>query len=113
MNTLGGFNELYNPFYHEDVDYRARAYGAQAINSIMSIQQYAITDMSTIGKEKKSRVRATAQRNKIMLHYLHLPRIEWYTFLFIYVIKKLAVAGVAKTPLPEKSNKSFFQYFPM
>lgn len=111
MNTLGGFNELYNPFYHEDVDLGLRAWrtGYKLYYEHSAVCYHSTS--STIGKEKKSRVRATAQRNKIMLHYLHLPRIEWYTFIFIYVIKSLLSLVLLK-PLYLTSLVKFLTIFP-
>ncbi len=70
---LGGFDEIYAPFYYEDTDLSIRAWraGWRCYYEHDAICMHATT--STINKFHKSRrVWVLTQRNKLILHNLHL-----------------------------------------
>jgi GT2 family glycosyltransferase len=87
---LGGFNELFNPYYSEDVDLGIRAWRS---GLALYFQPQAIcyhAQSSTIKKLPSGHVRMIAKRNKHFLHFLHLPTL----FNWIYLIKSSANALV-------------------
>jgi GT2 family glycosyltransferase len=71
---IGGFCELFNPYYSEDVDLGIRAW---KMGWELYFQPNAIcyhTVSTTIKKISKEKVVITAKRNKYILHALHLPK---------------------------------------
>lgn len=79
---LGGFCELFNPYYSEDVDLGIRVWrmGWELYFQPTAICYHDVS--STIKKIPKEQVLVTAKRNKYILHSLHLPRY----LVFIYDI---------------------------
>lgn len=77
---LGGFCELFNPYYSEDVDLGIRAWrmGWELYFQPTAICYHDVS--STIRKIPKEQVLVTAKKNKYILHSLHLPRY----LVFIY-----------------------------
>ncbi len=84
LNTLGGYDELYSPFYYEDVDLGIKAWrmgwtcyyepGATCLH-------HAST---TIAKEYSSNTVSTiAQRNKLLMHYVHLTGWQFAAWMAI------------------------------
>jgi GT2 family glycosyltransferase len=69
---LGGFDPLFAPFYWEDVElsYRAWKRGYLILYEPRSIVRHQIS--STIGKLDPGRVRRIRERNRLMLHWIHL-----------------------------------------
>lgn len=86
LQQLGGFCELFNPYYSEDVDLGLQAWrsGWKLYFQPLSICYHA--QSSTIKKLPNERVRMIAKRNKHFLHFLHLPNvINW-----IYMVRVFA-----------------------
>lgn len=73
LNQLGGFCELYNPYYSEDVDLGLQAWcrGWKLYFQPLAICHHA--QSSTIKKLPNKGVRMIAKRNKHFLHFLNLP----------------------------------------
>ncbi len=69
---LGGFDELYAPYYYEDADLGIRAWrvGWKCYFESKSICIHAHS--SSISKLKPEKVRIIAERNRITLNHLHL-----------------------------------------
>ena len=70
----GGFCELFNPYYAEDVELGIRAW---RMGWDLYFEPRAICfhdQSSTIKKIPNNRVRMVAKRNKYILHALHLPK---------------------------------------
>jgi GT2 family glycosyltransferase len=69
---LGGFDEIYAPYYYEDADLGIRAWrvGWKCYFEPRSICMHAIS--STIGKLKSEKVKIIIERNRIILNHLHL-----------------------------------------
>lgn len=87
---LGGFNELFNPYYGEDLELGIRAWRS-GYRMYTHTQSYCIhPSASTINKEKKDKVLRVQKRNKLLLHYLHLPKIEWMYFYGMMYLKSIA-----------------------
>lgn len=77
---LGGYNELYAPFYYEDADLGIRAWrvGWKCYFEPASTCKHAIS--STIGKVKSEKVKIIIERNRIAFNHLHLMGQD----LFLY-----------------------------
>ncbi len=79
---LGGFDELYSPFYMEDVDLSIRAWrvGWKCYFEPLSICRHR-TSTSIATKEKKQFVKTIYNRNKMYFHAIHLEGFSlagWY-----------------------------------
>jgi GT2 family glycosyltransferase len=87
---IGCFNEIYNPYYWEDVDLgiRARKLGYKIYYESRSICRHP--NATTIKKEPSNKVRIISKRNKMFLHYLHLDGVEFYYFLFKITLKSIS-----------------------
>ncbi len=77
---LGGFDELYAPYYYEDADLGIRAWrvGWKCYFEPKSICMHAVS--STIGKLKSQKVKVIVERNRIMFNLLHLS--GWHLRFF-------------------------------
>ncbi|MBI2966530.1 MAG: glycosyltransferase [Bacteroidetes bacterium] len=81
--TLGGFNEIYSPFYMEDVDLGVRAWrlGWKCCYDPEAVCYH--NPSSTIKKYYNNRfIRQISKRNKMIFHFIHLAgvrRILWIT----------------------------------
>jgi GT2 family glycosyltransferase len=84
---LGGFDEIFNPFYLEDVDLGLRAWrtGYKCYYEHNAICRHPSS--STIKKEFSKEVKIVAKRNKMYLHFIHLNNVELAWFLVILTIK--------------------------
>jgi GT2 family glycosyltransferase len=85
LMELGGFCELFNPYYSEDVDLGLQAWrsGWKLYFQPLSICYHA--QSSTIKKLPNERVRMIAKRNKHFLHFLHLPPvINWIYMMRVF-----------------------------
>jgi GT2 family glycosyltransferase len=78
---LGGLNELFSPFYVEDYDLSLRAwragYKCWYEHSAMCRHRTSTTIRST---SRKHFIEAIYNRNKMLLHALHLPRLQRYAY---------------------------------
>lgn len=79
---LGGFNELFSPFYMEDVDLSVRAWrcGYKCYFESNSICRHK-TSESIRGKEKKIYIRTIYNRNKLFFHAIHLKGLYFVGWL--------------------------------
>ncbi len=77
---LGGFDEIYAPYYYEDADLGIRAWrvGWKCYFEPQSICMHAVS--STISKLKSKKVKIIAERNRIILNHLHL--MGWHLRFF-------------------------------
>ena len=90
LNELGGFCELFNPYYSEDVDLGIRAWrsGWKLYFQPLAICYHA--QSSTIKKLPNKKVRMIAKRNKHFVHFLHLPSLLNWVYLMIIFFNSLA-----------------------
>lgn len=86
---LGGFNELYNPYYYEDADLGISAWRAGYKIYYENNAVCRHPSSATISKQAKNKVKIIAKRNKIILHYLHLGKLESFLFLAFYSLVAL------------------------
>jgi GT2 family glycosyltransferase len=85
LKKIGGFCELFNPYYSEDVELGIRAW---RMGWELYFQPEAVCfheTSSTIRKIKSEKVQLIAKRNKYILHTLHLRGI----LRFIYFLNIL------------------------
>jgi GT2 family glycosyltransferase len=87
---IGAFQELFNPFYWEDVELAIKAW---RMNYSCYYEHAAICRhpaSATIGKyHKKKTVSLIARKNKILFHYLHLNGASLFFWIFGYLLKAL------------------------
>ena len=74
---LGGFDELFAPFYFEDVElgYRAWKRGWTVAYEPRAVVRHRFS--STIGSFGRSKIQAVSQRNRLLLHWIHLHDRRW------------------------------------
>ena len=92
---LGGFDELFAPFYVEDYELSLRAwrFGWKCYYDHDSICRHK-ESVTIKTKSKKSQVNKIYYRNKMYLHALHLPRgllFFWHIQLFFECLLNLIV----------------------
>jgi GT2 family glycosyltransferase len=78
---LGGLNELFSPFYVEDYELSLRAWRAGYTcwyehNAVCRHR----TSTTIRGAARKRTIEAIYNRNKMLLHALHLPRLQRYGY---------------------------------
>lgn len=85
---LGGFNELFSPFYIEDVDLSVRAWrcGYTCYFEPKAICRHK-TSESIRTKEKKVFIRTIYNRNKLFFHAIHLNGVHWLGWLLQSLIE--------------------------
>ncbi|QCR23491.1 glycosyltransferase family 2 protein [Pontibacter sp. SGAir0037] len=90
---LQGFNELFSPFYSEDVDLSLRAWrlGFKCYYDYNSVCRHQAT--TTIKKKcRKNYIQTIYNRNKMYLHALHLEGLTkflWFLQLFLELLFRL------------------------
>lgn len=87
---LEGFNELFSPFYSEDVDLGLRAWrlGYACYYEHKAVCRHP--NSVTINKyNSKRKVSIIAKRNKLYLHYLHLQGFELCYWFGVQLLKTL------------------------
>ena len=90
LMLIDGFDEIYSPFYQEDVDLGIKAWrmgwhcyfekGAKCFHA---------TSSTIESNFKKKKVGAIARRNKMILHYIHLPMYQlmpWSALLWLNLL---------------------------
>lgn len=80
--ALGGFNELFAPFYVEDFELSIRAWrlGWKCYYDHFSVCRHQVS-ISIKSKNKKNFINTVYYRNKMFLHYLHLSGFtltQWF-----------------------------------
>lgn len=106
LNLLGGFREIFNPYYCEDVDLSLRAWrlGFKIYYEHNSVCYHP--NSATIKKFPAKAVRRTAKRNQLMLHFLHLDGFENFFFLAEATLKTLLYLLKFNTVYPA----AYFQF---
>jgi GT2 family glycosyltransferase len=97
LSELGGFCELFNPYYSEDVDLGIRAWrsGWKLYFQPLAICYHA--QSSTIKKLPNKKVRMIAKRNKHFVHFLHLPFLMNRVYLMTIFFNSLAQLLIGNT----------------
>lgn len=86
---LGGFDEIYDPYYSEDVDLGLRAWrsGYRCYYEHLAVSRHPTG--STIKNERSGKVKVIAKRNKMLLHFIHLDGMELAYFMLILGLKAI------------------------
>lgn len=75
---LGGFNEIFSPYYHEDLDLSLRAWesGWKCYYDANAICRHAVSTTIKAHSTVQT-IKVISTRNKLLLHYFHLtgPRL--------------------------------------
>jgi GT2 family glycosyltransferase len=87
LEKLGGLDEIFNPYYCEDVDLGIRAWRAGWICMYEPRGVCYHPVSATIGKEKSEKVRRISTRNKALLHLIHTDGSDRLLYLFQLIIK--------------------------
>jgi GT2 family glycosyltransferase len=97
LAQLGGFCELFNPYYSEDVDLGILAWrsGWKLYFQPLAICYHA--QSSTIKKLPNNKVRMIAKRNKHFVHFLHLPPLFNWLYLMTIFFNSLGQLLVGNT----------------
>ena len=84
---LGGFNELFSPFYVEDYELSLRAWrvGYKCYFDYEAVCRHQVST-SIKAKSKKKYINTIYYRNKLLLHYIHLSGKE----LFLWKMQLIA-----------------------
>ncbi len=84
---LGGFDEIFNPYYAEDVDLGLRAWkvGYKCYYDDTAVCRHPVS--VTIKKEMPQKVLTISKRNKMYVHYIHLEMVERMAYLAVLTIK--------------------------
>ncbi|GAA3977139.1 glycosyltransferase family 2 protein [Mucilaginibacter dorajii] len=81
---LGGFNEIFSPFYHEDLDLSLRAWesGFKCYYENNAVCWHAVS-VTIKTHSSKNKIKTIVTRNKLLLHYFHLRGMRLYLWAFI------------------------------
>jgi len=79
---LGGFNEMFSPFYVEDYELSLRAWriGYKCMYEYSAVCRHQVSTTITTGN-RKSFIRMIYNRNKWFLHAIHLSRLRRITWM--------------------------------
>jgi GT2 family glycosyltransferase len=121
--TLGGFNEIFAPFYWEDLDLSLRAWrlGWRCYYCPEAVCRHPAS--TTVKKYFKQRqARRAAERNKMLLHIIHLEKhwlAAYWVKIFLKFIGKIFIFQwqeaaiwqdfIARVPLAYKARKALIQ----
>lgn len=100
------FNEIFNPYYGEDVDLGLRAWrlGYKCYYEHNAVCRHP--NSATIKKESVKKIKIISSRNKMYLHFIHLNNFELFYYLMILSIKTILRAVLFDT----KYLKSFWLF---
>jgi GT2 family glycosyltransferase len=108
---LGGFDELFNPYYAEDVDLGLRAWklGYKCYYDDTAVCRHPVS--ATIKKEKPDKVLRVSKRNKMFLHYIHLGLIERIAYVLMLTLKT-ALRKIMRHEVYVQAYKDFVRMIP-
>lgn len=88
LHLLGGFDDLYSPFYMEDVDLSVRAWrcGFRCYFEPRAVCRHK-TSESIQNKEKKKYIRTIYNRNKFSFHAIHLSGLGFAGWLIQTILE--------------------------
>ncbi len=102
---LNGFDEIFSPFYYEDVDLGLRAW-LQGWKSIYTPRTYFFHDRSATIKTtfEKKFIRKIISRNILIIRYLYTTKTRVYLF-FVYLIYQFILSFIL---IFLNRNRAFF-----
>ena len=103
---LRGYNEIFNPYYGEDVDLGLRAWrlGYKCYFENNAVCRHP--NSATIKKEPSEKIKIVSKRNKMYLHFIHLNNLE----LFYYLLMLIGKMFLKTLLLDVKYLKSFWLF---
>lgn len=104
FKEIGGFNEIFSPFYCEDLELSVRAWksGWKCYYEHNAICRHKVS-ATTSSLQKKKYVEIIYNRNKFSFHYMHLSGLSFSQYLF-----QVLAEAIGKLLL---FNKSYLQSF--
>lgn len=87
---LGGFDEIYSPFYVEDYDLSLRAWrvGWKCYYEHFAVCRHR-TSVSIKSKSSQFFIKKIYYRNKMFLHYIHLSGVQLWVWYFQLIAETL------------------------
>lgn len=114
LKMLGGFNELFSPFYFEDFDLSLRAW-RNGWNLLYTDQTYCKHCHSTtiLKENNKEDVERIFLRNKILINYLNNSKMDNFKMTFYLSVKfLLSYIAPSKSKLAYRNGmKDFFKLY--
>ena len=103
---IGCFDEIFTPYYGEDVDVGLRAWrlGYKCYYEHNAVCRHP--NSATIKKESVKKIKIISRRNKMYLHFIHLNNFELFYYLVILSFKTILRAVFFDT----KYLKSFWLF---
>jgi len=86
---IGCFDEIFNPYYGEDVDLGLRAWrlGHKCYYEHNAVCRHP--NSATIKKEPVKKIKIISSRNKMYLHFIHLNNFELFYYLVMLFFKTI------------------------
>lgn len=111
MKFLGGFDEVYSPFYFEDLDLSTRAWrmGWKCFYDHDSIC-YHLGSCTIKQENLKKGIKEIYFRNRLIFHGIHLPETELSLFRYQTLIMEVLPKMMMGQFWIYKSYKSFMEY---
>ncbi len=99
FNEIGGFNEIFSPFYCEDLELSVRAWkaGWKCYYEHQAICRHKVS-ATTSSLKKKKYVEIIYNRNKFIFHYLHLTGFRYFSYVIqtlLEVFMKMLLLNMA------------------
>ena len=95
---IGGFNEIFSPFYCEDLELSVRVWksGWKCYYEHKAICRHKVS-ATTSSQNKKKYVETIYDRNKFIFHYLHLSGIRSYFYALQILLEAMLKLILLKT----------------
>ena len=82
---IGGFDLLFAPYYYEDVELSYRAWKRGYVVHYEPAARVRHRFSSTIGRLSGARVERISQRNRLLLHWIHLHDHRWLAWHLLWL----------------------------
>ncbi|RYY61490.1 MAG: glycosyltransferase family 2 protein [Chitinophagaceae bacterium] len=111
FEKLGGFNELFSPFYVEDYELSLRAWrlGHPCYYVHDAVCRHR-TSSTIRTPERKREIAVVYSRNKMLLHALHLPRGKRYLYFLQLIPETMLRLLTGKTSFVQSLSQLFDRY---
>lgn len=112
LRQIGFFNEIYSPFYKEDIDLSLSAWrmGWRCLFEPRAVAFHE-TSSTILKHNRRKYVKYISKRNKFIFHYIHLGGLKRFLF-FAKLGLDIAVRWVALDATFYKAVLAFFRMLP-